>query len=324
MILKNKKFLVIGGAGLIGSHTVDLLLRENIKEIIVFDNFFRGSTENLSEALKNPKVKIFDHGGDILQKDILEKSMSRVDGVFHFAALWLLQCHEYPESAFKTNIEGTFNILNCCMKKKIKKLIFSSSASVYGDAEEEPMTEKHPFNSKNFYGATKICGESMLNAFHHRYDLNFVGLRYMNVYGPRQDYSGAYVAVIMRMLDAIDKNEHVTIFGDGSESFDFISVKDCARSNILAMSSDIKKGFYNVGTGKKTSLLNLAETLYDLVGKKKKIKFKKNFNRTLVKNRIGSVKKAELDLKFISKVGLAEGLKDLITWREKKLKKVKK
>ena len=149
--------------------------------------------------------------------------MHNIDGVFHFAALWLLQCHEYPESAFKTNIEGTFNILNCCIKKRVKKLIFSSSASVYGDAEEEPMTEKHPFNSKNFYGATKICGESMLNAYHNRYSLNFIGLRYMNVYGPRQDYSGAYVAVIMKMLDAIDNKKSVVIFGDGSDLAIFLS-----------------------------------------------------------------------------------------------------
>ena len=315
MILKDKRFLVIGGAGFIGSHTVDLLIREGVKEIIIFDNFFRGSTENLSKSLDNKKVKIFGHGGDILQKDILEKAMHNIDGVFHFAALWLLQCHEYPESAFKTNIEGTFNILNCCIKKRVKKLIFSSSASVYGDAEEEPMTEKHPFNSKNFYGATKICGESMLNAYHNRYSLNFIGLRYMNVYGPRQDYSGAYVAVIMKMLDAIDNNKSVVIFGDGSESFDFVSVKDCARSNIFAMKSNKKEGFYNIGTGKKTSLLELAETLYDLVGAKKRIKFQENKNNTLVRNRIGCVKKASNELGFSSNQNLKSGLVELINWR---------
>ena len=153
-------------------------------------------------------------------------------------------------------------------KKKINKIVFSSSASVYGDAIEEPMTEMHPFNSKNFYGSTKIAGEAMLNAFHYRYNLNYVGLRYMNVYGPRQDYSGAYVAVIMKMLDSIDKNEYVTIFGNGDEAFDFVSVKDCARANLLAMQSNIKKGFYNIGTGRKTSLIELANTLYNILGKK--------------------------------------------------------
>ena len=321
MKLKNKRFLVIGGAGFIGSHTVEYLIKNDVKEVIVFDNFFRGKKENLISSLNSKKVKVLAHGGDILQNDILENSLIGIDGVFHFAALWLLQCHEYPESAFKTNVEGTFNVINSCRKKKIKKIVFSSSASVYGDALEEPMPETHPFNSKNFYGSTKIAGEAMLNAFHYRYNLNYVGLRYMNVYGPRQDYSGAYVAVIMKMLDSIDKNEYVTIFGSGKESFDFVSVKDCARANILAMESEIKQGFYNIGTGKKTSLIKLANTLYNILGKKKKIRFKKNTNSTLVKNRIGCVKKAALDLKYVSKFDLEKGLKELILWRENHKKK---
>ena len=186
------------------------------------------------------------------------------------------------------------------------------------------MTEMHPFNSKNFYGSTKIAGEAMLNAFHYRYNLNYVGLRYMNVYGPRQDYSGAYVAVIMKMLDSIDKNEYVTIFGNGDEAFDFVSVKDCARANLLAMQSNIKKGFYNIGTGRKTSLIELANTLYNILGKKKKIRFKKNINKTLVKNRIGCVKKAAKQLKFKSQFDLEKGLKELILWRENHKKKLNK
>ena len=206
MDIKGKNFLLIGGAGLIGSHTLDQLLKEDVAKVTIFDNFTRGSFKNIEEAMKDSRVKIFEHGGDINQIDILEKSMQNIDGVFHFAALWLLHCWDYPRSAFKTNIEGTFNVLEACIKSKIKKLIYSSSASVYGDAVEDPMTENHPFNNTNFYGASKIAGEQMAKAYHHRFGLNYLGLRYMNVYGPRQDYKGAYIAVIMKILDNLSLN----------------------------------------------------------------------------------------------------------------------
>src|ERR1700681_4029015 len=212
MQLTGKKLVLVGGAGLIGSHTADHLLSEDVAEVLIYDNFVRGRVENLAGALKDPRVRVFDVGGDILQTDILEAAFDGADGVFHFAALWLLQCHEFPRSAFDVNIRGTFNVLEACVAKGIKRLVYSSSASVYGDAIEEPMTEDHPLNNKNFYGATKIAGEAMATAFHHRYGLNVVGLRYMNVYGPRQDYNGAYIAVIMKMLDAIDRGEGPTIY----------------------------------------------------------------------------------------------------------------
>ena len=315
MELKGKKFVVVGGAGLIGSHTIDQLLEEDVKEIIVYDNFARGSFENLDTALKDPRVSIYDVGGDILSTDILESAFDGADGVFQFAALWLLQCHEYPESAFEVNVRGTFNIMQACIKKNIARLVFSSSASVYGDAITEPMAEDHPFNNKNFYGATKIASEAMLRAYHHRYGLNFVGLRYMNVYGPRQDYKGAYIAVIMRMLDAIDKGESPTIMGDGSEAFDFVAVKDCATANICAMKSNANDEFYNVGTGKRTSLKELAEILIELTGCTKEINYLPNSSATLVKNRIGDPAKAINEIGFTSKIDLHEGLNQLIKWR---------
>jgi UDP-glucose 4-epimerase len=229
MDIRGKKLVVIGGAGLIGSHTVDQLIREDVREVVVYDNFVRGRMENLAGALRDPRVRIFDIGGDIMQADILEAALEGADGVFHLAALWLLQCHEFPRSAFDVNVRGTFNVMDACVRKGVKRLVYSSSASVYGDAVAEPMTEDHPFNNKNFYGATKICGEAMLRAFHHRYGLDYVGLRYMNVYGPRQDYHGAYIAVIMKMLDAIDRGQGPTILGDGSEAFDFVAVEDCGH-----------------------------------------------------------------------------------------------
>ena len=316
MNLHGKKIVVIGGAGLIGSHTVDQLVHEDVKEILIYDNMTRGSKHNLNHALKDKRVKIYDVGGDILQNDILESALEKADGVFHFAALWLLQCHEYPRSAFDVNIKGTFNVIDACVKKKVKRLVYSSSASVYGDAAYNPMDENHPFNNKNFYGATKIACEAMLRSYHFRYNLKYVGLRYMNVYGPRQDYHGAYVAVIMKMLDAIDKGESPIIYGDGSESFDFISTYDCAKANICAMKANTVDEFYNVGTGIKTSLKELAKILIKLRNSKKEIIYKKSSQATLVKNRIGCTKKASNDIKFVSKTKLNDGLKKLIEWRD--------
>ena len=315
MDLRGKKIVVVGGAGLIGSHTIDHLVKEDVKEIIVYDNFLRGSRENLSTALKDPRVKIYDVGGDITQTDILQSAFEGADGVFHLAALWLLQCHEYPRSAFDVNVRGTFNVMEACVAKGVKRLVYSSSASVYGDAVHEPMTEDHPFNNKNFYGATKIAGEAFLRAFHHRYGLNYVGLRYMNVYGPRQDYHGAYIAVIMKMLDAIDRGDSPTIMGDGSEAFDFVAVEDCGLANVCAMKSEATDRFYNVGTGKRTSLKELAEMLRVLTHCDKPINYAPRSQATLVRNRVGCPKRAIEEINFTAQVDLNEGLKRLIEWR---------
>ena len=315
MELHGKKIVVIGGAGLIGSHTVDLLTKQDVGEILIYDNFTRGTEENLTAAMADPRVRIYDVGGDIGQSDILNDALKGAEGVFHFAALWLLQCHEYPRSAFDVNVRGTFNVLEACVEQNVKRLVYSSSASVYGDAVTEPMDEDHPFNNKNFYGATKIAGEAMATAFHYRYNLPVVGLRYMNVYGPRQDYHGAYIAVIMKMLDAIDRGEGPTIFGDGSEAFDFVAVKDCARANICAMESDAVASYYNVGTGKRTSLKELAEKIVNITGCNEPIQYKERSQATLVKNRIGDPTRATEEINFTAEIDLDQGLTDLIEWR---------
>lgn len=315
MQLEGSRLVLIGGAGLIGSNTVDRLLHEDVREIVIYDNFVRGRLENLQDALKDPRVRVFDVGGDILQTDMLESALEGADGVFHFAALWLLQCHDYPRSAFDVNIRGTFNVMEACVNKAVKRLVYSSSASVYGDAVTEPMDEDHPFNNKNFYGATKIAGEAMLRAFHHRYGLGYVGLRYMNVYGPRQDYKGAYIAVIMKMLDAIDSGESPTILGDGSEAFDFVAVEDCALANVRAMQADITDRFYNVGTGTRTSLKELAEMLLDLTGSNQPVRYAPRSAATLVRNRIGDPTRAAEDIGFSAEIHLREGLERLIAWR---------
>jgi UDP-glucose 4-epimerase len=315
MEIRGKKFVVIGGAGLIGSHTVDALLGDDIGELIIYDNFVRGTEANLADALRDPRVKIFDIGGDITQPDILDAALKDAHGVFHFAALWLLQCWDFPRAAFKVNIEGTFNVLEACVKQGVDRLVYSSSASVYGDAVEEPMTEDHPFMNTNFYGATKVAGEQMARAFHHRYGLSYVGLRYMNVYGARQDYHGAYIAVIMKMLDAIDRGEPLKVYGDGTQAYDFVYVTDCAKANVCAMKAQTADRFYNVGTGKRTSIKELAEMLVRLTGTNQPVEYEPG-GQTFVKNRIGSPKRAAEEIGFESSVELEAGLVDLIAWRD--------
>ena len=319
--LENSKILVIGASGFIGSSLVKEILKEPIKELIIYDNFTRGKIENIEESLKDPRCKIFPHGGDIRDIDILDKAMQGVDYVFHLAAMWLLHCKDFPRTAFEVNIVGTFNVLEACVKNKVKKLIYSSSASVYGDAVQVPMTEDHPFNNKNFYGATKISGEAMCTAYNDRYGLEIIGLRYMNVYGPGQDQHAAYSGVIPNVLNKIDKNEAPIVNGDGSQAYDFIYVEDVARSNLDALKSDIKFGFYNVGTEIQTTIKELCSIILRLKNSKLKINFipySTSDARQLVKNRVGSKKKIEKEIKFKHKHSLEDGLKALISWRDKK------
>ncbi len=315
MILKGKKILVIGGAGFIGSHVVDELLKEDVAEIVIYDNFSRGSYDNIVDVLKDKRVRVFELGGDILHTDILNEAVKGKDVVFHLAALWLLHCHEYPRSAFHVNIEGTFNVLEACVRHNVKKLIYSSSASVYGDAVELPMTEDHVYNNKTFYGATKIAGEHMCRSFYHRYGLNYVGLRYMNVYGARQDYKGAYIAVIMKMLDRLDNGLAPLVFGDGSQSYDFIYVSDVARANICALKSEAMDACYNVGSGIQTSIKELAEVVLKITGSNLEIQYEPA-GQTFVTNRIGDARRAEKELGFKYKVEIPEGLHQLIEWRD--------
>lgn len=318
--LKNKRILVIGGAGFIGGFVVSELLKEDIREVIIYDNFARGKMENITESLSDPRCSIYSSGGDIRDTDILNNAMKGIDYVFHLAAMWLLHCKDFPRTAFDVNIKGTFNVLEACVNNNIKKLIYSSSASVYGDAVEVPMSENHPFNNKNFYGATKIAGEAMCTAYNDRYGLQVIGLRYMNVYGPGQDQHAAYTGVIPIMLNKIDMNETPSINGDGSQAYDFIYVEDVARANISALLSDVKIGFYNVGTEIQTSIKQLCDLILELKGSNLKVAYKP-YNaddaRQFVQNRIGSAKKASEELDFRYKYSLKEGLGKLIEWRKK-------
>jgi len=322
MKVDGSRILVIGGAGFIGSFVVSELLKANVSKVIIYDNFARGKQSNVIESLDDPRCELYPNGGDVRDIDTLNHAMEGCDGVVHLAAMWLLHCKDFPRTAFHVNIEGTFNVLEACVKNNIKRLVYSSSASVYGDASEVPMTESHPFNNKNFYGATKIAGEAMCRAYYDRYGLSYVGLRYMNVYGPHQDQTAAYTGVIPIMLNKIDANEAPTINGDGTQAYDFIDVEDVARCNICALESDATDEFYNVGTGVQTSIKKLCDTILDLKQSDLKVTYNpysEDDVRRLVQNRIGCPKKASAELRFDFKYGLREGLQRLIDWRERHL-----
>ena len=318
MKINNSKILVIGGAGFIGSHVISELLKKDVRKVVIYDNFTRGKKNNLAASLKDPRCTIYPNGGDIRDIDVLNDAMKGMDGVVHLAAMWLLHCKDFPRTAFHVNIEGTFNVLEACVKNKIKRLVYSSSASVYGDAVEVPMTELHPFNNRNFYGATKIAGEAMCRAYHDRYGLEYVGLRYMNVYGPHQDQTAAYTGVIPIMLNKIDADEQPVINGDGSQAYDFIYVEDVGRYNVSAIESNKTDEFYNVGTGVQTSIRELCDTILDMKKSELKVRYNpysEDDARRLVQNRIGCPKKSEEDLGFIPKYDLKQGLQQLIDWR---------
>jgi UDP-glucose 4-epimerase len=310
--------VIIGGAGFIGSHVVTELLKTKVENVVIYDNLTRGKLSNLSEALSDPRCSVFPDGGDIRDVDVLNACIKGADAVVHLAAMWLLHSKEYPRTAFDVNIQGTFNVLEACVNQDVRRLVYSSSASVYGDAVEVPMTEEHPFNNRNFYGATKIAGEAMARAFHDRYGLSYVGLRYMNVYGPHQDQTAAYTGVIPIMLNKIEEDIAPEINGDGTQAYDFVTASDAAICNVAALESDVSDEFYNVGTGVQTTIRQVCDLILELTGSSLKVKFNPYSEgdvRQFVQNRIGSTAKAHRELGFKYRDDIRTGIQSLIAWR---------
>jgi UDP-glucose 4-epimerase len=313
MDLTNCRILVIGGAGFVGSHLVDQLTQEPVREIIVLDNFVRGTRKNLQKALQDTRVTLVE--GSVTNVDLLSGLMAGTDYVFHLAALWLFECVHQPRSALEVNVVGTYNVVEAAQQAGVKKVVYSSSASVYGDALFTPMTEDHPFNNRTMYGATKIAGEQFFRAFYQQHKTNYVGLRYMNIYGPRMDYKGTYVSVIMKVLDRIDQGQSPIIFGDGSQAYDFIHVEDVARANILAMKSDATDENFNVGMGIKTDINELVHLLLKITGTDVKPEYRPQ-EQMFVTHRVGSTERAEEKLGFKAIVPLEEGLRSIVEWRK--------
>jgi nucleoside-diphosphate-sugar epimerase len=308
---RDRRIVVIGGAGFVGSHIVDQLLAEPVREIVVVDNFVRGVRGNLAAASRDPRVQVVE--GSITDRALLDRVLAGAHGVFHLAALWLYECVHEPRAALDVNVAGTFNVIEACQRAGVQRVVYSSSASVYGDALSTPMTEDHPFNNRTMYGATKIAGEQFFRAFHEQHRLDYVALRYMNIYGPRMDDKGAYVSVIVKVLDRLARGERPVIFGDGSQAYDFIHVEDVARANILAMKSGATDAAFNVGCGVKTTINELVAKLLALTGSPLTPEYRPQ-EQMFVTHRVGSTRKAETELGFTARVTLDEGLRSTVDW----------
>jgi nucleoside-diphosphate-sugar epimerase len=285
---------------------VDQLIAADAAHVTVLDNFVRGKRSNLDRALQSGRVKVVE--GSILDSDLLHRHMKDKDGAFHLAALWLYECVHAPRQALEHNVVGTYNVIEAAHEIDLPRLVYSSSASVYGNAQALPMTEEHPFANTTMYGATKIAGEQFLRSFHELHALNYVALRYMNVYGPRMDDKGAYVSVIVKVLDRLARGERPLIHGDGTQAFDFVHVSDVARANVLAMEATATDAAYNVCTGTRTTITELVEELLAITGSDVEPEYLPN-EHMFVTERVGCTRAAERDLGFRARISLNEGLR---------------
>jgi UDP-glucose 4-epimerase len=311
--LQAKRILITGGAGLVGSHIADLLVSESNPEIIVFDNFVRGRKENLSWALANGRVQIVT--GDIRDTKLLGEVMQGVELVFHQAAIRITQCAEEPRLALEVLADGTFNVLEAAVAAKVKKVVAASSASVYGLAEEFPTTEKHhPYNNRTLYGAAKVFNEGLLRSYHEMYGLDYVALRYFNVYGPRMDIYGAYTEVLIRWMERIAAGKPPLILGDGNQTMDFIYIEDIARANLLAAKASITDEVFNVASGVETSLNDLANGLLRVMGSVLQPEYGPARKVNAVPRRLAETSNAKEKIGFEAQVDLDEGLRRLVAW----------
>lgn len=316
--MKDKRILITGGAGLVGSHIADLLVKEGVAEIVILDNFTRGQRQNLAWAQANGHLTIVE--GDIRDRNLLEQLMQGVEVVFHQAAIRITQCAEDPRLALEVLADGTFNVLEAAVKAKVKKVVAASSASIYGMAEEFPTTESHhPYNNRTIYGAAKVFNEGLLRSFYDMYGLDYVALRYFNVYGPRMDIYGVYTEVLIRWMDRIVAGQPPLIFGDGKQTMDFVYIEDIARANILAAKADITDEVFNVASGVESSLNDLAYSLAKVMGSDLKPEYGPERKVNPVQRRLADTSKAKQLLGFEAQFSLEDGLQQLVNWwREQK------
>lgn len=311
--MKNKRILITGGAGLIGSHIADLVAHEQPREILVLDNFVRGRRENLVQAIGAAPVTIIE--GDIRDRALLAKTFEGVDIVFHQAAIRITQCAEEPRLAFDVLAGGTFDVLEAAVKAGVSKVIAASSASVLGLAESFPTTEDHhPYNNRTIYGAAKAFNEGLLRSFADMYGLQYVALRYFNVYGPRMDVYGVYTEVLIRWMERLAAGLPPVIHGDGTQTMDFVHIRDIARANLLAAKSDVTDEVFNVASGEETSLNELAAMLTKVMGYTMEPEHQPARKVNNVTRRLADTGKAERLLGFKTEISLEEGLRDLVAW----------
>jgi nucleoside-diphosphate-sugar epimerase len=311
--LQDRRILITGGAGLIGSHIADVLIDEGVGEIIVLDNFVRGTRENLADALKSGRVTVVD--GSVLDRPLLAQLMDGVDVVFHQAAIRITQCAEEPRLALEVMVDGTFNVVEEAVRAGVGKLIAASSASVYGLADVFPTSElHHPYNNRTIYGAAKAFNEALLRSFHEMYGLEYVALRYFNAYGPRMDICGAYTEVLIRWMERIAGGRPPLIFGDGAQTMDFVFVQDIARANVLAAKASISDEIFNIASGTETTLAELAQILLKVMNAAGDLEYGPVRKVNPVPRRLADTRKAKQLLGFETQVPLEEGLRRLVDW----------
>ena len=311
--LRGATALVTGGAGTIGSTIVDQLVEAGAGEVRILDNLVRGRRANLRGVLDDPRVRLVV--GDLRDRDLVNDLTRGTDVVFHQAAIRITQCAEEPRLALEVLVDGTFNVIEAAAAHKVGKLVAASSASVYGLAEEFPTTEhQHPYDNDTFYGAAKTFNEGMLRSFRAMSGLDYVALRYFNVYGPRMDIHGLYTEVLIRWMERIAEGRPPLIFGSGAQTMDFVFTTDIARANLLAATSPVAEGVYNVARGEETSLLGLAERLLAVMGSDLGVEHGPDRPVNGVTRRLASTDAAERDLGFTAETGLDEGLRQLVDW----------
>jgi UDP-glucose 4-epimerase len=308
-----KRALITGGAGLVGSHIADLLVRDGLDEIVIVDNFTRGRRDNLANALASGTITIVE--GDVRDRKLMAEAMRGIDVVFHQAAIRITQCAEDPRLALDVLSTGTFNVLEAAVAARVKKVVAASSASVYGLAEEFPTPETHHgYDNRTIYGAAKLFNEGLLRSFHDMYGLNYVALRYFNVYGPRMDIHGVYTEVLIRWMERLAKGEPCLILGDGTQTMDFVFIEDIARANVLAAKANVTDEVFNVASGTETSLNELAAALGRVMGCCRQPQYGPARKVNPVSRRLADTAKAERLLGFKARVSLEEGLSRLVAW----------
>jgi len=311
--MQGQRVLITGGAGAIGSNLADLVVRAGADEVVVLDNFVRGRQSNLAWALANGPVRVVD--GDIRDRALVAELMDGIDTAFHQAAIRITQCVEEPRLAVEVMVDGTYNVLEAAVERGVGKLVAASSASIYGLAETFPTTESHhPYGNDTLYGAAKAFNEGLMRSFRDMYGLNYVALRYFNVYGPRMDIHGVYTEVLVRWMERIDAGVPPLINGDGLQTMDFVYIEDIARANLLAATSDATDEVFNIATGVETSLLELAGLLTEVMGADLPVEFGPERRANKVPRRLADTSAARERLGFEAEVDIKDGLRRLVEW----------
>jgi nucleoside-diphosphate-sugar epimerase len=313
-VIEGRRFLVTGGAGTIGSTIVDQLVAARAGEIVVLDNLVRGRIENLSLACESGRVRLVE--GDIRDRDLVRSLMQGIDVVFHQAAIRITQCATEPRLALEVLVDGTYEVVEAAAEEGVRKVIAASSASVYGMAEDFPTTERHhPYANDTLYGAAKTFNEGLLRSFHAMRGLDYLMLRYFNVYGPRMDIHGLYTEVLIRWMERIEAGQSPLILGDGLQTMDFVFTEDIARANLLAAASDATDEVFNIGNGTETSLVELAEGLQRAMGgPRQPLEFGPPRAVNGVARRLADISKARERLGWKPEIDLDEGLSRLVAW----------